>query len=162
MRSRAWLGGPSPANDARAATARAANVRGEAIAHSRRSVSRRYGVDVAGYCLVVDDDDDVREATRDAMERHGYEVVAVGSGAEALAFLVHATPDLVLLDLQMDDMNGWEVLGALRGNPRFRDVEIVVVTGCDASVAKGVRVMRKPFKIETLVATLGRERRKAS
>lgn len=96
------------------------------------------------------------------MERHGYEVVAVASGAEALAFLVHATPDLVLLDLQMDDMNGWEVLGALRGNPRFRDTEIVVVTGCDASVTKGVRVMRKPFRIEALVATLARARRKAS
>lgn len=115
-----------------------------------------------GYCLVVDDDDDIREATRDAMERHGYEVVAVSSGAEALGFLVHDTPDLVLLDLQMDDMNGWEVLGALRGNPRFRDVEIVVVTGCDASVAPGVRVLRKPFKIEALVATLGADAKRAS
>lgn len=91
------------------------------------------------------------------MERHGYEVVAVGSGAEALAFLVHDTPDLVLLDLQMDDMNGWEVLGALQSEPRFDDVEIVVVTGCDAAVDKRVRVLRKPFKIEQLFALLGRE-----
>ena len=110
-----------------------------------------------GNVLVVDDDDDIREATRDVMERHGYDVVAVGSGAEALAFLVHATPDLVLLDLQMDDMNGWEVLGALQSDARFKDVEIVVVTGCDATVDKRVRVLRKPFKIETLFALLGRE-----
>jgi CheY-like chemotaxis protein len=114
---------------------------------------------VPGFCLVVDDEDDIREATRDMLERHGYEVVAVGSGAEALAFLSHDTPDLVLLDLQMDDMNGWEVLGALRGSPRFRDVEIVVVTGSDASVAPGVRVIRKPFKIEALVAALAEQRR---
>ncbi len=93
------------------------------------------------------------------MERHGYEVVAVGSGAEALAFLIHATPDLVLLDLQMDDMNGWEVLGALRSEPRFAGVQIVVVTGSDAAVAHGVRVLRKPFKIEALLATLGTEQR---
>ena len=112
---------------------------------------------VPGYCLVVDDDDDIREATRDVMERHGYDVVAVGSGAEALAFLVHDTPDLVLLDLQMDDMNGWEVLGALQSEPRFDHVEIVVVTGCDAAVDKRVRVLRKPFKIEQLFALLGRE-----
>ena len=112
-----------------------------------------------GYCLVVDDDDDIREATRDVMERHGYEVVAVGSGAEALAFLVHDVPDLVLLDLQMDDMNGWEVLGALRSNPRFKDVQVVVVTGCDGKVTPGVRVLRKPFKIETLFAALGNEKR---
>lgn len=110
-----------------------------------------------GYVLVVDDDDDIREATRDVMERHGYDVVAVSSGAEALSFLVHDTPDLVLLDLQMDDMNGWEVLGALRGSPRFRNVEVVVVTGCDASVTHGVRVLRKPFKIESLIAALGED-----
>ena len=108
-----------------------------------------------GYCLVVDDDEDIREATRDVMERHGYEVVAVSSGAEALAFLNRSTPDLVLLDLQMDDMNGWEVLGALRDNPRFANVEVVVVTGSDAEVAPGVRVLRKPFKIESLFAALG-------
>lgn len=112
-----------------------------------------------GFCLVVDDEDDIREATRDVLERHGYDVVAVGSGADALAYLTHATPDLVLLDLQMDDMNGWEVLGALRSNPRFRNVDIVVVTGCDASVAPGVRVVRKPFKIEALVAALAEQRR---
>lgn len=112
-----------------------------------------------GYVLVVDDDDDVREATRDVMERHGFDVVAVSSGAEALAFLIHDTPDLVLLDLQMDDMNGWEVLGALRSNRRFANVEIVVVTGCDAAVAPGIRVLRKPFKIERLLSGLGNEKR---
>ena len=122
--------------------------------------SDRYVQDVPGYCLVVDDDDDIREATRDVMERHGYEVVAVSSGAEALAFLIHDTPDLVLLDLQMDDMNGWEVLGALRSNPRFSEVEVVVVTGCDATVGHGVRVLRKPFKIEALVATLNADNEK--
>ena len=122
-------------------------------------MGNRYAPIVPGYCLVVDDDDDIREATRDVMERHGYEVVAVGSGAEALAFLVHDVPDLVLLDLQMDDMNGWEVLGALRSNPRFKDVQVVVVTGCDGKVTPGVRVLRKPFKIETLFAALGNEKR---
>ena len=110
-----------------------------------------------GYCLVVDDDDDIREATRDVMERHGYDVVAVASGAEALAFLNHDTPDLVLLDLQMDDMNGWEVLGAVQADERFKHVEVVVVTGCDAAVGHGVRVLRKPFKIETLIAALDPE-----
>ena len=131
--------------------------------HSRRTVDAGCGSGhagfVPGYCLVVDDDDDIREATRDVMERHGYEVVAVSSGAEALSFLLHDTPTLVLLDLQMDDMNGWEVLGALRSNPRFKDVEVVVVTGCDGAVTPGVRVLRKPFKIETLFAALGNEKR---
>jgi CheY-like chemotaxis protein len=131
-----------------------AGARRAVIAHSRRRIVDGYLEDVPGYCLVVDDDDDIREATRDVMERHGYDVVAVSSGAEALSFLIRDTPDLVLLDLQMDDMNGWEVLGALRSNPRFADVEVVVVTGCDGAVAPGVRVLRKPFKIESLFAAL--------
>ena len=88
------------------------------------------------------------------MERRGYEVIAVSSGAEALAFLNHDTPSLMLLDLHMDDMNGWEVLGAIRSDPRFKDVEVVVVTGSEASVGQRVRVMRKPFKIDALMALL--------
>jgi CheY-like chemotaxis protein len=139
-----------------------AGARRAVIAHSRRANRDGYVDHVPGYCLVVDDDDDIREATRDVMERHGYEVVAVSSGAEALAFLIRDTPDLVLLDLQMYDMNGWEVLGALRGNPRFEDVEVVVVTGCDEAVAPGVRVLRKPFKIESLFAVLGKDEKRAS
>lgn len=104
--------------------------------------------------MIVDDDDDVRIATHDAMERRGYDVVAVGSGAEALAYLTYETPDLILLDLHMDDMNGWEVLGALRDDSRFARTEVIVVTGSDAKVGHGVRVMRKPFKIDQLLAML--------
>lgn len=89
------------------------------------------------------------------MERHGFEVVAVGSGAEALAFLDYDVPSLVLLDLHMDDTNGWEVLSAVRGDPRFAQTKIVVVTGSDAHVSPPTRVLRKPFKIETLLEVLG-------
>ena len=109
---------------------------------------------VSGNLLVVDDDDDIRDATRDVMERHGWDVVAVSSGAEALAYLAHQAPDLVLLDLHMDDMNGWEVLTMVQAEPRLKDVQLVVVTGSDAAVAPPTRVLRKPFKIEQLLAVL--------
>ena len=108
-----------------------------------------------GRVLIVDDDDDVRAATQDAMERRGWEVVAVGGGAEALAFLDYDTPELVLLDLHMDDGNGWEVLGALRGHPRFANTKVVVVTGSDAHVSPPTRVLRKPFKVEALLEAIG-------
>ena len=105
--------------------------------------------------LIVDDDDDVRMATQDAMERRGFEVVAVGSGAEALAFLNHDTPSIMLLDLHMDDMNGWEVLGAIRKNPRFAKTEVIVVTGFEGNIGVPVKVLRKPFKIDALMTLLG-------
>ena len=88
------------------------------------------------------------------MERRGFEVVAVSSGAEALSFLAHDVPSVMLLDLHMEDMNGWEVLGAIRNDPRFANTEVVVVTGSEASVAAHVKVLRKPFKIEALMALL--------
>jgi CheY-like chemotaxis protein len=117
--------------------------------------SRAYGVAMPrGRVLIVDDDDDVRVATQDVLERHGYEVVAVGGGAEALAFLTHDTPSIVLLDLHMDDGNGWEVLGALRSHPRFAATKIIVVTGSNAPVSPPTRVLRKPFKFDALVAAL--------
>ena len=115
-----------------------------------------------GSVLVVDDDEDIREATRDVMERHGFDVVAVGSGADALAYLNFAVPDLVLLDLQMDDMNGFEVLGALRSDRRFAATEVIVVTGSDAQVGGRVRVLRKPFKIDSLFAALAADEKRAS
>jgi two-component system, sensor histidine kinase and response regulator len=104
--------------------------------------------------LIVDDDDDVRKITQEAMERRGFEVVAVSSGAEALAFLNYDVPSIMLLDLHMDDMNGWEVLGAIRSDPRFASTEVVVITGSEARVAANVKVLRKPFKIDALMAVL--------
>src|SRR5690349_3002294 len=127
--------------------------------HSRRDRPSRSDrlrcLEMKGLVLVVDDDDDIRDATRDVMERHGFEVVGVGGGAEALAFLSFETPTLVLLDLHMDDMNGWEVLGAIRDNPRFAKTKVVVVTGFEGNIGVPVKVLRKPFKIDALMTLLG-------
>jgi CheY-like chemotaxis protein len=110
---------------------------------------------VPGTLLVVDDDKDIRESTRALMERNGWYVVAVGSGADALAYLAFEAPDLILLDLHMDDMNGWEVITMVRSEPRLANVQIVVVTGSDAAVAPPTRVLRKPFKLDALLEALG-------
>lgn len=108
-----------------------------------------------GTILVVDDDDDIRDATRVIMERNGWDVLTAGSGADALAFLAHMVPDALLLDLHMDDMNGWEVITMVRADPRLANVQVVVVTGSDATVAPPTRVLRKPFKLEALLEVLG-------
>ncbi len=88
------------------------------------------------------------------MERRGFEVVAVSSGAEALSFMAHDTPSVMLLDLEMDDMNGFEVLGAIQNNPRYRGVKVVVVTGSGKKLPPHIRVLRKPFKIDALIELL--------
>jgi CheY-like chemotaxis protein len=111
-------------------------------------------VKIHGRVLIVDDDDDVREITQDVLERRGYEVVAVSSGAEALAYLAHDTPALMLLDLEMDDVNGWEVIGTLQSSPKYRQITIVVVSGTSSAPPRGVHFLRKPFRIEALTEIL--------
>lgn len=103
-----------------------------------------------GRLLIVDDDEDVREMMQDVMERRGYEVIAVDSGADALALLAYDMPELILLDLEMDDINGWEVLGALERHPMFGKFRVVVVSGAHGRVPKWAGYLKKPFKVEAL------------
>ena len=79
-------------------------------------------------------EDLLRGAAAEAAD--GVETREAASLDEVLAMLeAHPDIDLVLLDLHMDDMNGWEVLGAIRDNPRFTKTKVVVVTGSDAKVS---------------------------
>jgi len=81
--------------------------------------------------LVVDDDPDVRALLRRSLEREGYAVVEAEHGRAALARLGEATPDLVLLDLMMPEMDGFEFLVELRRLPASRHVPVVVITAKD-------------------------------
>jgi CheY-like chemotaxis protein len=81
--------------------------------------------------LVVDDDPDVRGVLRRMLEKAGYRVAEAEHGRAALARLAEATPDLVLLDLMMPEMDGFEFLDELRRGGLARGVPIVVVTAKD-------------------------------
>lgn len=109
-----------------------------------------------GRLLIVDDDEDIRLMMQDVMERRGYEVIAVDSGADALSFLAYDTPELILLDLEMDDVNGWEVLSALERHKDFGKFKVVVVSGASGRVPKWAGFLKKPFKVEALEELLAR------
>jgi CheY-like chemotaxis protein len=104
-----------------------------------------------GRVLVVDDEADVRALMQTVLERNGFDVISVDSGSDALAYLAHDTPSLILLDLDMDDMNGWEVLTMLRRHPSFGQFKVIVVSGAKGAVPKWVGHMRKPFRIDALL-----------
>src|SRR6476646_5824939 len=107
----------------------------------------------AGRLLIVDDDDVVRVTTQAALNGRGFDTVAVSSGAEALAYLARDTPALMLLDLNMDDMSGWEVMSEVQRNPRLRDMKIVVVSGEQSpKIPRRFYYMKKPFRLEQLFA----------
>jgi two-component system chemotaxis response regulator CheY len=79
--------------------------------------------------LVVDDHADTRNVVVKLLRHLGYEAVAAVGGAEAVAFLSAAKPELVILDCNMPCMDGVAVLRVIRGEPRLADLPVVVYSG---------------------------------
>lgn len=79
--------------------------------------------------LVVDDDSDFLMIMNYWMKNH-YNIVGVNSGVEAVTYLQHhEAPDLILLDYQMPDLDGYDVMQWLHGTPQTRDIPIIFLTG---------------------------------
>ena len=81
--------------------------------------------------LVVDDDPDVRAVLGRMLDKAGYRVVEAEHGRAALARIAEARPDLILLDLMMPEMDGFDFLDELRRGEGARGIPIVVVTAKD-------------------------------
>jgi DNA-binding response OmpR family regulator len=108
--------------------------------------------------LVVDDADKIRAAVRKLLENAGHEVLEASTGRESLRVLYDAKPDLVLLDVSMPDMDGWEALERIR---ELTWVPILMVTARDAPPdrVKGLRggaddYIVKPFEPDELLARI--------
>lgn len=86
--------------------------------------------------LIADDRSSSRELLRLVLERAGYEVIEAEDGKAAVARARESNPELILLDLQMPEMDGYQVLAALRSEPRFRTLPILALT---ASAMRGDR-----------------------
>ena len=78
--------------------------------------------------MVVDDSLTMRKVTGRVLERHNFEVVVARDGVEALERLEERVPDLMLLDIEMPRMDGYELATAMRADERFRGVPIVMIT----------------------------------
>ena len=123
-----------------------------------------------GCVLFVDDDPDWTDLLRTAFQRAGIPnpVAGVKDGSEALSYLrgegpyanraAHPLPELVLLDLRLPGMHGFEVLQWIRRQPRLVDLAVVVVTGMEASgdVRRAQELgasgfLNKPFSLPKLV-----------
>ena len=85
----------------------------------------------AGRALLVDDDDVVRRSVRQALEPIGWQVTEAENGQVAVDSLTAARPDVIILDLMMPKMDGFEFLDELRSRLNWRDIPVVVVTAKD-------------------------------
>jgi len=106
-----------------------------------------------GTILVVDDDPDIREVLRDRLESLGYEVSVASDGKEGLQLLGKQNPQMILLDIEMPEMNGLEVLREIR--KRETDVTVVMITAY-GTIERAVQAMKegaydfipKPFEAD--------------
>jgi len=113
----------------------------------------------AGGILVVDDDPDLREFLQLTLTSMGFEVTSAANGQEALADMEGYDPDLILLDMKMPVMNGWEFCRALEG--RGSRPPIVVLTAAPDPAGRAAEVhaegwLGKPFEYADLEAVVRR------
>jgi DNA-binding response OmpR family regulator len=109
--------------------------------------------------LVVDDEPNIVMSLRFLMEREGLEVEVASTGRAAVAALDRAPADLVLLDVMMPELDGFEVCQRIRARPAWRATKIVMLTakGRDVERDKGLALgadayVTKPFSTRDLVA----------
>src|SRR5690606_29132526 len=78
--------------------------------------------------MVVDDSITMRKVTGRVLERHNFEVGTAKDGVDALERMVDRVPDLMLLDIEMPRMDGYELATQMKADPRLRDVPIIMIT----------------------------------
>ena len=117
--------------------------------------------------LLVEDFDDARELYSTCLRSSGYDVIEAATGTDAIALARSASPDLILMDLLLPGMDGWQATAELKSDPRLKHVPIVALTahafsdererianlGCDAFLAKPCL---PPDLIRTVDRILGR------
>lgn len=109
--------------------------------------------------LIVDDEPSIIVALQFLMEQNGYKTIVAFSGEEAMEAVVRHHPDLILLDIMLPVVDGFEVCQRVRENPDWKDIRIVMVTalGSEVNVTKGLDLgadayITKPFSNAELVA----------
>ena len=106
--------------------------------------------------LVVDDDKEVREALGELLTDEGYEVSAAPNGQQALTKVLLQAPDVVLLDLVMPVMSGWEFLQFRPWYPELGSFGIIVMSAALEEPPDVAAVISKPFLLEDLLKTVRR------
>lgn len=109
--------------------------------------------------LVVDDDPDIRELLFTALEDEGFEVVPAGNGQEALAIIKTFRPDVIILDLMMPVMDGWQFAAELRALDE--DIPLVLLSAAHdlrthAKALSAAEIIEKPFDLSELLPKIAR------
>jgi DNA-binding response OmpR family regulator len=109
--------------------------------------------------LIVDDEPSIVVPIQFLMEQQGYNVLVAGNGEDALDIIYKYKLDLILLDIMLPRIDGYEVCEIVRLDPRYRDIKIIFLTakGREVEIAKGLALgadayITKPFSNTELVS----------
>lgn len=109
--------------------------------------------------LIVDDEPNIVVPLQFLMEQNGYRVISAASGEQALELIATFRPDLILLDIMLPDLDGYEVCQNVRENPDQRGTKILFISamGREMDIVKGMSLaadgyITKPFAIADVVA----------
>lgn len=113
--------------------------------------------------LVVDDEMPIVELIKYNLRKEGFSVITADNGATALRYAREKNPDLIILDLMLPDMSGYEICKTIKDNPTTTDIPIIFVTAKDddKDIVKGLELgaedyVTKPFSPRVLLARVNR------
>jgi two-component system response regulator VicR len=114
--------------------------------------------------VYIEDEQEMIDLVRLILSRKGYEVTGAVGGREGLALVQQQLPDLVLLDLMMPGMDGWEVYQQMKANEATRSISVIIITAKAQSIDKvlGLHIAKvddyisKPFSPRELVDSVER------
>lgn len=108
--------------------------------------------------VLIDDEKLLRITTSMLFKHHGYEIFVAENGQKGIELVMEQMPDIVLLDVMMPVMDGWEVLRRLKMNEKTTGIEIIMFTACDFPVPQDIidqygtfTIVKKPFNIQHLL-----------
>jgi len=116
--------------------------------------------------LIIEDQEDNRRIMRDLLTSSGYEIMEAVTGADGVAAAKSRRPDLILMDIQLPDIDGYEATRQIKADPQLRPIPIIAVTsyalsgddvkafeaGCDAYVSKPFSPRALLTKIKEILA----------
>jgi two-component system, OmpR family, response regulator VicR len=124
-----------------------------------RLIQGDHEMDTKRRVVYIEDEQEMIDLVRLILARRGYDITGANGGVEGLETVRRILPDLVLLDLMMPDMDGWDVYQQMKSEESTRDIPVIVITAKAQSIDKvlGLHIARvddyisKPFSPQELV-----------
>ena len=107
--------------------------------------------------LVIEDDDFLALACKDKLEREGYQVLRGTNGVEGLEMIKSESPNLVLLDLALPEMTGFEVLESVRSDDKLKKIPIIIISnlGQESDILKGKELGATDYLVKASISMKG-------